>query len=415
MSLTFNTTNNQVNGYIYDAPGNLYKDDNHIYTYDAEGNLTQVDGGSTAIYVYDALNHRVRTTVGSTVTEFVFNQSGQRVSEWNGTTRAPLKGHYYWGTTPVAFYDTSALHFEHQDWQGTERMRTSYNGAVEATFASLPFGDGWPAAATSDPYGFAMLDYDAETETDHAQFRQYSSAQGRWLSPDPYMGSYNMLDPQSMNRYVYVTNNPESELDPSGLNACVIVYTPYGGAGSPYCASPNFGDEEMTLAQEQGTYLGMTNFTILQYWEYVNMTYDGTDSPGTWTPIFDTFTGDTGSFTVLSGLQGGGGAPNNGTPQQPPKPPCNPSTRIAGMLKAADGLSTTLIMSNLAALHYAAGGFIIGVTCGTPEPGEPLACAAGIFGGGSLFAGGTALGYGAYKVATDEMIPGIKQAITCQE
>lgn len=109
-------------------------------------------------------------------------------------------------------------------------------------------------------------------------------------------------------------------------------------------------------------------------------------------------------------------APNNGPiPQQPPKPPCNPSTRIAGMLKATDGLSTTLIMSNLAALHYAAGGFIIGVTCGTPEPGEPLACAAGIFGGGSLFAGGTALGYGAYKVATDEMIPGIKQAITCQE
>jgi hypothetical protein len=85
------------------------------------------------------------------------------------------------------------------------------------------------------------------------------------------------------------------------------------------------------------------------------------------------------------------------------------------MLKAADGLSTKLIMSDLAALHYAAGGFIIGVTCGTPEPGEPLACAAGIFGGGSLFAGGTALGYGAYKVATDEMIPGIKQAITCQE
>ena len=72
------------------------------------------------------------------------------------------------------------------------------------------------------------------------------------------------------------------------------------------------------------------------------------------------------------------------------------------MLKAADGLSTTLIMSDLAALHYAAGGFIIGVTCGTPEPGEPLACAAGIFGGGSLFAGGTALGYGAYRVGADD-------------
>lgn len=83
-------------------------------------------------------------------------------------------------------------------------------------------------------------------------------------------------------------------------------------------------------------------------------------------------------------------------------------------MKEADGLSTTLIMGNLAALHYVAAVGVVGVTCFTPEPGEPVACVAGGFAGASLFRGGTALGYGAYKVATDEMIPGIKQAITCQ-
>ncbi len=55
-------------------------------------NITAVDGGSTASYVYDALNNRVRTTVGSAVTEFVFDQNGRRASEWNGATRANLKG-----------------------------------------------------------------------------------------------------------------------------------------------------------------------------------------------------------------------------------------------------------------------------------------------------------------------------------
>jgi hypothetical protein len=45
------------------------------------------------------------------------------VSEWNAATHAELKGHYYWGGTPVAFYTTSsdggaAAHFEHQDWLG---------------------------------------------------------------------------------------------------------------------------------------------------------------------------------------------------------------------------------------------------------------------------------------------------------
>ena len=40
---------------------------------------------------------------------------------------------------------------------------------------------------------------------------------GRWMSPDPYSGSYDLANPQSFNRYTYVTNNPLSFTDPSGL------------------------------------------------------------------------------------------------------------------------------------------------------------------------------------------------------
>jgi len=36
------------------------------------------------------------------------------------------------------------------------------------------------------PYHYATLDHDAETGTEHAGARQYSSTQGRWLSPDSY-------------------------------------------------------------------------------------------------------------------------------------------------------------------------------------------------------------------------------------
>jgi hypothetical protein len=72
-------------------------------------------------------------------------------------------------------------------------------------------------------------------------------------------------------------------------------------------------------------------------------------------------------------------------------------------------------MGNLSVLGYVGAGFIVGVTCLTPEPGEPVACAGGIFAGGSLAGSATVMGYGAYKVATQEMIPGINQAITCTE
>ena len=53
--------------------------------------------------------------------------------------------------------------------------------------------------------------------SEHAQFRQYSS-QGRWLAPDPYAGSYDPTNPQSMNRYAYVLNNPLSFIDRLGLD-----------------------------------------------------------------------------------------------------------------------------------------------------------------------------------------------------
>jgi len=224
-SLSFDTTTNHItgSGYTYDAAGNMTQDGPtslgfHTYTYDAEGNITSVDAGTTAQYVYNALNQRVRTVVGTAATEFVFNAAGQRVSVWDGSTHTQLRGQYYWGSQPVAYYAGSAAHFQHQDWLGTERMRTTYNGAVEGSFTSLPFGDLKATSGTDgDPYHFASLDYDLETNTNHAQFRQYNSTQGRWMRPDPYAGSYDFTNPQSLNRYSYVLNNPLSFIDPTGL------------------------------------------------------------------------------------------------------------------------------------------------------------------------------------------------------
>jgi RHS repeat-associated protein len=143
----------------------------------------------------------------------------------------------------VAYYTTAAssagagAHFEHQDWLGTERMRTSYNSgnnpayAVEGTFTSEPWGDAQTVASGTDldASHYATLDYDAETATDHAQFRQYGDTPGNWMSPDPYYGSYDQSNPQSMNRYAYVLDSPLSNIDPSGLTNC----PPYGCTSNP--------------------------------------------------------------------------------------------------------------------------------------------------------------------------------------
>jgi RHS repeat-associated protein len=220
-SVQFNKSTNQIAGDGYDAAGNLTSDGIHSYTYDAEGNVTGVDGGQTASYTYDALNHRVRVANASNTVDYTFDAMGRRVTTWQESSDFGIEGSEYWGATSERIaYRNGPTIFENQDWLGTERMRTNANGSLQNDFASLPFGDGLSGGSDTDSAHFAGLDHDAESLTDHAQFRQYSETMGRWNSPDPYSGSYDWSDPQSLNRYSYALNNPLSATDPSGLVAC---------------------------------------------------------------------------------------------------------------------------------------------------------------------------------------------------
>jgi RHS repeat-associated protein len=222
---TINAANNRIttSGYTYDAAGNMLNDTVHSYSYDAEGNVRWVDGGSTAQYVYDAFNRRIHVQTASATTEFTYDYAGRRVSSWYSSANTGNEGRVYWDGQMVAFRSYEGLtYFDHEDPLGTERIRTNYAGSTASTYQSLPWGDGYSstvnnAGGDQDNLHFAGLERDAESGTEHAQFRNYASVQGRWLGPDPYMGSYDLTNPQSLNRYAYVLNNPLSFTDPSGL------------------------------------------------------------------------------------------------------------------------------------------------------------------------------------------------------
>jgi RHS repeat-associated protein len=59
---------------------------------------------------------------------------------------------------------------------------------------------------------------DAESGLDNFGARYYGSNMGRMMSPDPMGGD--MTNPQSLNRYAYVLNNPLRFTDPTGLYVC---------------------------------------------------------------------------------------------------------------------------------------------------------------------------------------------------
>jgi RHS repeat-associated protein len=64
---------------------------------------------------------------------------------------------------------------------------------------------------------FASTERDEATGLDHTWFRKLEQKSGRWTSPDPYNQAKGYLNPQTWNKYSYVTNQPTKFIDPSGL------------------------------------------------------------------------------------------------------------------------------------------------------------------------------------------------------
>jgi hypothetical protein len=95
---------------------------------------------------------------------------------------------------------TGATYFPHPNALGSTTAVTDYTGALVEDKLFYPWGQDWQVVGTLYEERFAKLQHrDSETSLDPTPNRMFSSAQGRWLSPDPRNG--NVSNPQSLNRY----------------------------------------------------------------------------------------------------------------------------------------------------------------------------------------------------------------------
>lgn len=68
-------------------------------------------------------------------------------------------------------------------------------------------------------YRFTGKERDAESGLDNFGPRYFASTMGRFMSPDPlFISPERLFDPQLLNLYSYVRNNPLSLTDPTGLD-----------------------------------------------------------------------------------------------------------------------------------------------------------------------------------------------------
>jgi RHS repeat-associated protein len=112
-------------------------------------------------------------------------------------------------------YFGSETDFNHINNLNSTAVLTNQAGTAVEDILFYPWGQNTWKLSGSGGYNFAgMPYYDTTTNTDLTEFRLYSPGLGRWLSPDPVAG--NITNPQSLNRYAYVLNNPTTLTDPSG-------------------------------------------------------------------------------------------------------------------------------------------------------------------------------------------------------
>ncbi len=124
------------------------------------------------------------------------------------------------------------------------------SGNVVARHDYLPFGEEvWSgvgmrttgqqfSAMDQNRMRYALTEKDEATGLDHTWWRKYENNSGRWTTPDPLAGS--IADPQSLNRYSYVQNDPVNLVDPTGLEPalCLVDGMPTNcGAASNFVSS----------------------------------------------------------------------------------------------------------------------------------------------------------------------------------
>jgi RHS repeat-associated protein len=241
------------------------------YFNDAEGRICAVSapnglGGITMTgYIYDADGTRVSkgaiqawscnptTSQYATTSDYILGPGGEQFSEYTmnaGGTMAWQHTNVWAAGRLIATYaqddtvksgtttDSGLLHFYFDDPLGTRRAQTDYAGHLEQNCSSLPYGDAESCAAMPTEHLFTGKERDTESGNDYFGARYYASSMGRFVSPDwsakeepvPYA---TMDDPQSLNLYSYVRNNPLTRVDADGHydwdSAIVSLSTTAGG------------------------------------------------------------------------------------------------------------------------------------------------------------------------------------------
>ncbi len=223
--------NNHPLGFNFDAAGNLTNTTQYVY--DPENRIQATAG---TVYTYDADGQRVlKSNTSGTALKTYWMGNGNVLAEADGSGNLTAEYIYFNGKR-IARIDLPAntVHYYLSDHLGSSTKIISSAGVVEEESDFTAFGSELTAAQGANHYKFTSKERDSETGLDLMGARYYSNVLGRWTKPDPlpwlewqhgHEEDRKKFDawidnPQNLNLYTYVLNNPLNHTDPTGMNAC---------------------------------------------------------------------------------------------------------------------------------------------------------------------------------------------------
>jgi RHS repeat-associated protein len=234
------TTDGNNCAYVYDNNGNLIKKGTG-YTISGDSVIFALDGEEYWEYEYDLLDRltSVRKN-GITVASYTYNHEGLRIKKENLDTTT----YYTFGLNGEVFYeqeDTGYMeyiyvggqhfarvdgdllsaetntYFYHTDHLGSTVLVTNASAEIVWSTEYTPFGSLTMEEGQVEfisAIKFTGKDLDEDTGLYYYNARWYDAEIGRFISADTYKGE--LENPQTLNLYVYVANNPLIYVDPSG-------------------------------------------------------------------------------------------------------------------------------------------------------------------------------------------------------
>jgi RHS repeat-associated protein len=208
---------NHISGLSYDPSGNTLTDGANTYNWDGESQLKSAGGVN---YLYDGDGRRVSKSNGKL---YWYGSGGEILAETDALGNT-LNEYIFFGGKRVALLPAgSAAQFYAEDLLGSSRIVTTNTGIVCYDADFTPYGGEIPYINTcaQNKYKFEGKERDAETGNDDFGARYYSNRFGRWLSADwssvPVAVPYaNLTNPQTLNLYSMVADDPESFADLDG-------------------------------------------------------------------------------------------------------------------------------------------------------------------------------------------------------